>query len=285
MSESTNILTVDVEDWFHILDVPSVPDLSRWAGLPSRVERNFGKLLDLLEEGGARATCFFLGWVAERFPHLVREAVARGHEIASHGYAHRLVYTMTPLEFRADAVRARKLLEDLSGGPVTGYRSAGFSLTAGTPWFADELLAAGYAYDSSAFPARRGHGGLEGTRLDPHRQRRPAGDLVEFPVTVAEVFGRRLCFFGGGYLRLTPWPLVRRMARSVLRAGRPVIFYVHPREIDPGHPRLPMSLARSFKSYVNLRTTEGKIRRILAEFQVGTFADHLADVRSGLEAC
>lgn len=280
-----SIFSIDVEDWYHILDVPSAPSISRWDGLPARVERNFRRLLDLLGERGARATCFFLGYIAERFPDLVREASARGHEIASHGYAHRLLYTMTPAEFREDAVRARKLLEDISGGPVTGYRAAGFSLTADIPWFFDELIAAGYAYDSSAFPAARGHGGMAGARLEPHRKARPAGEIVEFPVTVANVLGKRLCFFGGGYLRLFPYPLVRQMANAVLGEGRPVIFYVHPREIDPDHPRLPMSPARSFKSYVNLRTTERKIRSILADFPVGTFADYLAGARPGLEVC
>ena len=153
------IFSVDVEDWFHILDVPRAPDVASWSGLPSRVEANFRRLLDLFSAQGRYVTCFFLGWIAERFPHLVREAVARGHEIASHGYAHRLAYRMTRSEFRADALRSRLLLEDISGTPVIGYRAAGFSSTEATPWFFAELSASGYLYDSSVFPARRGHGG------------------------------------------------------------------------------------------------------------------------------
>jgi polysaccharide deacetylase family protein (PEP-CTERM system associated) len=278
-----SIFTVDVEDWYHILDVPSAPDITQWDGLPARVEANFFRLLDLLAERGARATCFFIGHIARRFPHLVREARARGHEIASHSDAHRLVYTMSPAEFLEDATRSRKTLEDISGAPVVGFRASGFSVTEATPWFFDKLTEAGYAYDSSTFPAARGHGGMKGALTAPHRKRTAAGELVEFPVTVASVLGKRLCFFGGGYLRLFPYPVIKRMSKVVHDEGRPVIFYVHPREIDPDHPRLAMGRLRQFKTYVNLSTTEQKIRSILAEFPVTTFSQYLADHHSRLE--
>ena len=280
-----SIFSIDVEDWYHILDVPSAPALPQWDALPARVESNFLRMLDLLGEAGGRATCFFIGHIAQRFPHLVREAKARGHEIASHSFAHQLVYTMSPAEFLEDASRSRKLLEDISGGPVLGFRASGFSVTESTPWFFEKLVEAGYAYDSSTFPAARGHGGLKSGQLEPHARQTPAGKLVEFPVTVTDVLGKRLCFFGGGYLRLFPYPLVKLMSRSVLGQGRPVIFYVHPREIDPDHPRLPMSIARRFKSYVNLHTTERKIRNILADFPTTTFRDYLAEHRARLEVC
>jgi polysaccharide deacetylase family protein (PEP-CTERM system associated) len=279
-----SIFSIDVEDWYHILDVPSAPAISQWDALPARVEVNFLRLLDILGESNSRATCFFIGHIAQRFPHLVREAKARGHEIASHSYAHRLVYTMSPAEFLEDATRSRKVLEDISGGPVLGFRASGFSVTEETPWFFEKLVEAGYAYDSSSFPASRGHGGMKTGRMAPHGRQTPAGELVEFPVTVTEVLGKRLCFFGGGYLRLFPYPLVKRMSQVVLGEGRPVIFYVHPREIDPDHPRLLMSVSRRFKTYVNLDTMEGKIRRILTDFPVTTFGDYLRDNRSTLEA-
>ncbi len=278
-----SIFSIDVEDWYHILDVPSAPEISGWDGLPARVEDNFRRLLDILGETQSPATCFFIGHIARRFPHLVREAKARGHEIASHSYAHRLVYTMTPKEFLDDATDSRKILEDISGAPVTGYRASGFSVTEATPWFFETLVEAGFKYDSSTFPASRGHGGMKNGRLAPYRRQTPAGELVEFPVSVAEVFGKRLCFFGGGYLRLSPYPLVKHMSNVVLGEGRPVIFYVHPREIDPHHPRLPMNALRTFKTYVNLRTTEQKIRNILAEFPVTTFSDYLSQNHSQLE--
>ncbi len=271
------IFTVDVEDWFHILDVAGAPALDEWDRLPSRVEANFGRFLDLCEAAGVKITCFFLGWVAARFPGLVREAEARGHEVASHGFGHRLVYDQSPGEFYADVLKARLLLEDILGLPVKGYRGPGFSVTKETPWFFEELVKAGYEYDSSVFPAVRGHGGLQLGRYGPFRMQTPSGPLVEFPVTVAAVCGRPRCFFGGGYLRVFPYPLVRLMTRRVLQEGRPVVFYAHPREIDPDHPRLPMSLSRRFKSYVGLRSMEGKIRRILQDFPITSFARFLAD--------
>jgi polysaccharide deacetylase family protein (PEP-CTERM system associated) len=270
-----SILSVDVEDWFHILDVSSAPPMESWAGLPSRVETNFRRLLDLFEERQAHVSCFFLGWIAEHFPHLVREAARRGHEIASHGYAHRLVHRMTRDEFYADALRARKILEDVSGAAVGGFRSAGFSVTEDTPWFFAAVAEAGYQYDSSIFPARHGHGGMRNSRREPYRVEAEGANLVEFPISVADLFGKPMCFFGGGYLRLFPYALIRRMARRVLSEGRPVIYYVHPREIDPAHPRLAMSAIRRFKSYVNLHSTEVKLQRILREFPAVTFREYL----------
>ena len=274
-AEAGCVLSVDVEDWFHILDVPSAPPISEWEQLPSCVEKNFRRMLGLFSDAGVHVTCFFLGWVAERYPQLVTEAANAGHEIASHGYGHRLAYEMGRLDFRQDVRRARGILEDLIGAPVLGYRTAGFSATEATPWFFEELAAAGYRYDSSVFPARRGHGGLASARIEPHWLVTNSGDVVEVPITVAETFASRVCFFGGGYLRLFPYALVRLMADSVLRESRPVVFYVHPREIDPRHPRLQMSCYRRFKCYANLHTTETKIRRIVADFRVMTFREYL----------
>ena len=265
------VFSVDVEDWFHILDLPSTPDLNEWIGLPSRVERNFLRLLEIFEERDVQVTCFFLGWVAERFPHLVREAVRQGHEIASHGYAHRLVYQMSSEAFAQDALHSKAILEDISGRPVWGYRSAGFSVIHGAEWFFDKLIEAGYIYDSSVFPAGRGHGGMEGASRRPHWIERESGSLFEFPVSVAEVLGKPVCFFGGGYLRFFPYPTIRTMTRRVLKESRPVIFYVHPREIDPEHPRLAMNWRRSFKSYINLKSTLPKVEQLLTDFQVTSF--------------
>jgi polysaccharide deacetylase family protein (PEP-CTERM system associated) len=267
------MFSIDVEDWFHILDVPAAPPIARWPALPSRVERNFVRLLDLLSESGKRATCFFVGWIAEQFPHLVREATARGHEIASHGYAHRLAYTLTRGEFAADALHSRLLLEDISGTEVIGYRAAGFSSTNTTPWFFSELSASGYVYDSSVFPARHGHGGSPGGRIGPYFVDPEA--LIELPMSVVEYGPTRMCLFGGGYLRFFPYCLIRRMGRRVLTAGSPLMFYIHPREIDAEHPRIPMSYIRRFKSYVNLNTTETKVRHILRDFPVTTCRDFL----------
>ena len=272
----TSIFSVDVEDWFHILDDPSVPTIDQWASLPSRVERNFYKLLDLFSEQNVQVTCFFLGWVAERFPHLVKDASSRGHEVASHGYGHRLVYELSRADFYEDVRRARFLLENISGVEVVGYRAPGFSTTDETPWFFDVLAEAGYQYDSSVFPAQRGHGGMPQGRREPHR----IGEhdtLLEVPITVADLLGKPMCFFGGGYLRLFPYWLIRQMAHQVLGEGRPVVFYIHPREVDPMHPRLPMSRMRRFKTYVNLETTDAKLRRIFRDFPVTTFKNVLSN--------
>jgi len=271
------IFSVDVEDWFHILDIPSAPDISIWHTLPSGVEANFRKMLDLFDRHDVKATCFFLGWVAEHYPGLIREAKNRGHEIASHGYAHQLVYGVDPETFRQDADRSKKILEGITGEAVQGYRASGFSVTEETPWFFEALASCGYRYDSSVFPATRGHGGMKTGQKAPHRINTAAGDIWEFPMSVARTAGKPVCFFGGGYLRLFPYSAIRNRARQVLNEGRPVIFYIHPREIDPEHPRLPMSFTRRFKSYVNLASTEPKMERLFADFRFITFRDWLKE--------
>jgi polysaccharide deacetylase family protein (PEP-CTERM system associated) len=236
------------------------------------VERNVDTLLDLLDETGTKATCFILGWIAERFPQVVRAIHTRGHEIASHGYGHQLIGSQTRAAFSADIRRSKGLLEDLSGTKVLGYRAPSFSITRETPWALEELAVAGFLYDSSIFPARRDNGGILDSAKAPYRVATPAGALVEFPITVTRMFGRDICFFGGGYLRLFPYWLIHAMAERVHQQGRPVIYYVHPREIDPGHPRLSMSPVNKFKTYVNLATTRQKLIAILRKSQLVTFA-------------
>jgi polysaccharide deacetylase family protein (PEP-CTERM system associated) len=274
-----SIFSIDVEDWFNI-SLPGVePEPSRWDSYESRVERNFLRLMDMLAVQHVRATCFFLGYVAQRFPQLVRRAVADGHEIASHGFHHRLVFTQQADEFHADARKARLLLEDVAGAPVLGYRAAAFSINETTPWFFDKLTEAGYRYDSSVFPAPHRIGGIKTDMLHPHRRETKTGPLAEFPITAVRVFGKPMCFFGGGYLRLFPYWLIRPMAQRALAEGRPVVFYIHPREIDPEQPRLAMGRKDSFKTYVNLRTTEGKLCKVMRDFELNTFRDFLEDSR------
>ena len=265
------VFTVDVEDWFHILALPKMPDLAEWSALPSHVASNFHAMLGIFRDRQVRVTCFFLGWVAERFPELVKAAADDGHEIASHGYAHTLVYQMTPGQFLEDVGKSKKIIEDISGTEVIGYRAPGFSVTRETPWFFDQLAQAGYRFDSSIFPGPRQHGGLDTWNRHQGTVETPHGRIEEFPITVSPVLGRPMCFFGGGYLRLAPYSLIRKMGKRVLDEGRPVIFYVHPREIDVGHPRMRMNAVRRFKSYVNLGTTRGKIERILQDFSFTTF--------------
>lgn len=271
-----SIFTVDVEDWFHILDLEGAPGLTEWGSQPSRVEANFLRMLDMFDEHKVTVTCFVLGWVAERYPHLVKAAAERGHEIASHGFAHRLVYQMGEKAFFDDALKAKKLIEDVAGRPVLGYRAAGFSVTKDTPWFFEKLAEAGYTYDSSVFPAKRAHGGMDTGRFAPYRVRTASGDITEFPITVAGVLGKPVCFFGGGYLRLFPHWLIRTMARRVRREGRTVMYYVHPREIDMGQPRLSMGPGRRFKSYYNIAGTEAKMGKILRGEPFAPVRDYLS---------
>lgn len=271
-----SIFSIDVEDWFNLSGTGLEPPVSQWDQLETRVERNLRVLFELLSERGSTATCFIIGYFAKRFPHLVREAVAAGHEIASHSCFHRLIYEMSPQEFYQDALTSRKLLEDISGGPVRGYRAPAFSVTERTPWFFEQLAAAGYTYDSSVFPAAHQTGGLATAKFAPHRIETPAGALTEFPITVVHLLQKPMCFFGGGYLRLFPYPLIRIMGRRALDEGRPIIFYIHPREIDPGHPRLPLSRRRRFTCYVNLRTTRPKLEHILRDFHVSSFEKYIA---------
>lgn len=269
------IFSVDVEDWFHILDVPSTPGLIEWSKMPSRVERNFIRLLDIFEEHSVHVTCFFLGWIAEKYPHLVREAHKRGHDIASHSYSHELVYKMSIKDFTEDARKAKLIIEDIVGVEVLGFRATGFSVTEQTPWFFECIASVGYKYDSSIFPGSRAHGGMRTNRLAPYRIDINSDWITEFPISLKKVFGIPICFFGGGYLRLFPLQVIKHMARRVLNEGRPVVFYVHPRDIDPEQPRLPMNLMRKFKSYINLEGTEAKIRNILDSFEFLTFKDYI----------
>ncbi len=278
------IFTVDVEDWFHILDDASAPGMADWPGMPSRVESDFARLLDLFAETDVKATCFFLGWIAARYPRLVSQAAAAGHGIASHGYGHRLAYELTPDEFYQDAVSSRDAIEDAAGCPVQGYRAAGFSVTERTPWFFEELIHAGYRYDSSVFPTVRSHGGLPGAAYAPHIVHTPSGDVAEFPVSITRLFGFPLCLFGGGYLRLAPLPLIRRETARILTTGRPVVFYVHPREIDTQQPRLRLGAVRRFKAYVNLASTEPKIRQLVREFEFQTMEQCWATLEEEREA-
>lgn len=271
-----SIFSIDVEDWFNLSGTGLEPPPAQWDRLESRVERNLRILFELLAEAGSTATCFVIGYFAKRFPHLVREAVAAGHEIASHSYFHRLVYDMSADEFYQDALASRRLLEDISGTPVRGFRAPAFSVAERTPWFFEKLAQAGYRYDSSVFPAPHQTGGLANGKFKPYTVETSAGAIAEFPITVVRVLGMPMCFFGGGYLRLSPYGLMRAMGGRALDEQRPIIFYVHPREIDPEQPRLPLSLRRRFSCYVNLRSTRPKIERLLRDFPVTSFDRYIS---------
>jgi polysaccharide deacetylase family protein (PEP-CTERM system associated) len=259
-----NTMTIDVEDWFHILDAAGAPDRDQWDTLPSRLEHNMEAMLQLLDTHRVRATLFWLGWAAERFPGLVRRCHEAGHEIASHGYNHILAYQAGRTAFCEDIRKAKKLLEDLIGEEVIGFRVPGFSFTPETPWAYPTLAEAGYIYSSSIFPASRGHGGFVGAPPEKHTIETPHGPVVEFPITTIGTRTRRFCLFGGGYLRITPWPLLLGISWLLNKQDRSIIYYLHPREVDPKQPRMKeIPLSRYFKYYVNLESTVGKMARLL----------------------
>ena len=277
-SKALNGLSFDIEEWFHILNLPTMPRPDQWESLPQTVVSNTERLLEILEEQNVRATFFILGWIARRHPALVKKIHATGHEVACHGDMHDLCYEQGPDRFEEDLRRARDSLSDLLGIPILGYRAPGFSILAETPWAFDIIDRLGFVYDSSIFPASRQHGGDAGAPLHPYCIELPNGrTLAEFPMTVAALGPFRLAIAGGGYLRLFPYPVVRWGIRRMNRAGHPGCVYLHPREIDPGHPRIEMSLSRRFRSYVNLATTAPKLGRLLQDFRFGPLSEVLQE--------
>jgi len=270
-----SILSIDVEDWFHISDLDSAPSIEEWSSAKTLIEDNFLTLLKIFDRHDIKTTCFFLGWIAQRFPHLVKEAHKRGHEIASHGYSHELIYNMSKKEFYQDIVKSKEILEDITGEQIFGYRAPSFSITEDTQWAFDELIRAGYRYDSSVFPLSRQQGGFKTDKFSPHKIERKKGTIIEFPLTVKETFGFRWSYFGGAYLRLSPYFLTRYMAKKVLGQGRPVIFYVHPREINPDHPKLAMGFTRHTRTYFGVRTLKKKLYKIINDFKITTYKKYI----------
>lgn len=260
-----NALSFDVEDWFQVENLrPAIPRAS-WDSLERRVETNTRRILDLLRERETKATFFVLGWIAERCPDLVRQIDRDGHEVASHGYGHHLVHEMTPAAFRDDVLAAKRILEDLVQKPVVGYRAPSFSITPETLWALDVLKDAGFAYDSSIFPVSlHDRYGFAGASSRPFLW--PNG-LREIPLAIYPVGGFSLPAAGGGYFRLFPYAYFRHAFRRLNRDQQAFTFYMHPWEIDPGQPRVRVPWFYRFRHYVNLHKTEGRLRRLLRDFQ------------------
>lgn len=266
-----NLLTVDVEDYFHVSGFDGVVPRSLWATLESRVCRNTERLLTLFEGAGVRATFFVLGWVAGRFPALVRRIQTAGHEVASHGYGHRLVYADTIDRFRSDVRRAKAVIEDITGAPVLGYRAPSFSITRHSLWALDVLIEEGFHYDASIYPIHHDRYGIADAPRHIHPISRPAGTIWEIPGSTVRYAGVNLPVGGGGYFRLLPYSWTRAgFHRLNHTEGLPGVFYIHPWEIDPGQPRLPGSLLNRFRHYRNLRLTESRLQRLLNEFAFGS---------------
>lgn len=265
-----NGLSVDVEDWFQVGAFETVIDRKDWDGLACRVERNCQQILALFDKAGVKGTFFTLGWIAERYPAMMRRIAGAGHEIASHGWDHERVFSLGREAFAADIERARKVLEDTTGQRVTGYRAPSFSIDARTPWAHEVLAEQGYVYSSSVAPIVHDH---YGWREAPRFAFRPVAgaDLIEIPVTTAEVAGRRMAAGGGGFFRLLPYAVSRWAIRQVNeRDCRPAVFYFHPWEIDPDQPRPPVAPLKSkLRHYTNLDVMAAKLARLVREFRWG----------------
>jgi polysaccharide deacetylase family protein (PEP-CTERM system associated) len=253
-----HIFSVDVEEYFQVRALEGVVARERWEHYPSRVEASVDAILELLERRRATGTFFTLGWI--------RAIAAAGHEIASHGYGHRRVPEMTPTEFRDDVRSARAELEDLTGRPVLGYRAPNFSIVPGTEWALDILIEEGHRYDSSRFPVhRRGYGSPDTPRR-PHLLQRAAGSILELPLATTTLLGVALPAAGGNYLRQLPYGLIRRAFREAAAAGTPGMFYIHPWEVDPGQPILPVGPLTRIRHYRGLNGTLAAMDRLLSEF-------------------
>lgn len=263
-----NAFTVDVEDYFQVSALAPYIPRQQWDSIPCRIERNVERILELLDERGAHATFFTLGWIAERYPVLIRRIVEHGHELASHGYGHLRASEQTPDNFREDISRSKKLLEDIGGVAVQGYRAPSFSIGANNLWALDLLHDSGYRYSSSIYPIQHDHYGMPEAPRFAFRPRGESG-LLELPVTTVNVFGRNFPAGGGGYFRMLPYPMSRWCLNRVNQQdSQSCMFYFHPWEIDPGQPRQPgINFKTSFRHYVNLSRMERKIRALLRDFE------------------
>ena len=261
-----NAMTIDVEDYYQVAAFDKIVAPSDWGSFESRVVANTRRFLELLASRNVKATFFILGYEAERHPELIHEISDVGHEIGSHGFAHQLAYTQSEEVFRDDVARARKLLQDLSGQEVLSYRAPSFSIGRKTPWAHRVLVEEGYRYDSSVFPIKHDLYGDPDSPIEIHTIATEAGPIIEFPPTVVRLFGRNIPTGGGGYFRIFPWWITRRMLKQVNKT-RPFVFYIHPWEVDPAQPRFEhASLKSRFRHYTNLRKTASRFVQLLESF-------------------
>jgi polysaccharide deacetylase family protein (PEP-CTERM system associated) len=280
-----NAMTIDVEDYFHVSVFDGILPRSQWATMESRVCRNTERLLAIFAEYQVRATFFVLGWVAERFPALVGAIAGGGHEIASHGLNHRLIYDQTPAAFREDVRRAKAVLEDAGGRRVYGYRAPSYSITPRSLWALDILIEEGYRYDSSIFPIRHDRYGIPVSSRRPYTIQRNAGTLIEVPGSTTQLGPMNLPIAGGGYFRILPYWWTRWGISRVNRLERqPAVFYLHPWEIDPDQPRLAVGRLGRFRHYRHLAEAEGRLRQLLTDFRFDAIERVVAHTRAEVPA-
>jgi polysaccharide deacetylase family protein (PEP-CTERM system associated) len=274
----SNVMSVDVEDYFQVSALAPYIPRGSWDSMPCRLERNIERILAMFDRHGVKATFFTLGWIAERFPRVVRGIVDNGHELASHGYGHQRASDLNEAQLREDVGKAKNVLEDISGVEVKGYRAPSFSIGRGNLWALDVLVDAGYRYSSSIYPVHHDHYGMPDA---PRFVYRTEAGLLEMPPTTVRVLGRQFPAAGGGWFRLLPYALSRRLMRKVHEEdGQSCMFYFHPWEIDPDQPvQADLDIKTRFRHYVNLARMESKLDRLLSDFTWGradeVFRDHL----------
>jgi polysaccharide deacetylase family protein (PEP-CTERM system associated) len=273
-----HIISVDVEDYFQVEAFAGVVSRESWDQYPCRVVDNCRRLLDLFDGYEVKATFFTLGWVAKRFPALVREIHGRGHELACHSFWHRKVDSLTPAEFRDDTRQACEAIEQAASVRVVGYRAPTWSISRRSPWALEILREEGFEYDSSIYPIRHDLYGTPGASRYPYTHVFENGKrLLEFPPATARVAGMTFPAAGGGYLRIFPLAYTSWIFRQFERAGRPLVLYLHPWEVDPGQPRIRGPVKSRFRHYTNLHRTEGRLHSLLQRYTFGTFRDHLTE--------
>jgi len=280
-----NAMTIDVEDYFQVSAFDAVVARDSWDRRESRVCANTDRLLSLFDEHHVTATFFILGWVADRFPDLVKRIAAAGHEIASHGYGHQLIYNQTRDEFREDVRRAKGILESTTGSRVDGFRAPSYSVTSRTLWALDILIDEGYRYDASIFPIRHDRYGIPRSPRHPYVLSGDGGSITEAPGSTVRVGTMNLPVAGGGYFRLLPYWWTRwGIAHLNTRERRPAIFYLHPWEVDPNQPRLEAGWLSRFRHYRHLAETEDRLRRLLKDFRFAPLQSVLAAMPSDVQA-
>ncbi len=266
-----NALTIDVEDYYMVSGFTDVVKFEDWHRYESRVERNTIKLLEILDEHKVKATFFILGWVAERYPKLVMDIHNLGHEVACHSYNHRLVYDLTPEEFREDIRRAKGILQDITGRPVIGFRAPSYSIIKDSLWAFDILIDEGFSYDSSIFPIRRDRYGIPNGNRFPHLiYGKNKNAILECPLSTVVILNYHIPVAGGGYLRLFPyWFIEWGLRRINQKENQPAIIYLHPWEIDPDQPKIKTSRINQFRHYINLDRTQIRLQKLLSTFSFG----------------
>lgn len=274
-----NAFSIDLEEWFHICGVSTqYDDPSTWNKAPVHVVKDTEAILKVLDEVGVKATFLVVGWIAERYPDLIKRLSDAGHEIGCHGYFHKLIYTLTPGEFREDLVRCLEILRELSGQPVNVFRAPGFSMRSECFWVYPILKEEGINTDISIVPAVRDHGGIEGFMRDPFLLHTDKGELKIFPVSVMNVVGKTVPFSGGGYLRLFPLSFIKYGFRQNNGQGRPCMVYIHPREINTKQPRLRLPPIKYVKYYVGINSVENKLRLLLKTYRFAGVSETLEKI-------